>query len=97
MENVILSNGLKNIKNYAFSYCSSLKNITIPQSVTNIKNLAFSGCSNLKTITFENTEGWFIAYSSDATTGTSIDVTNASTNATNLVTTYRSLYWKRTE
>ena len=46
-------------------------------------------------VTFENTTGWFITSSSSATSGTNINVTNPSTNATNLKSTYADNYWKR--
>ena len=38
------------IGDWAFSRCSSLKNITIPPSVTKIEDGAFNGCSSLTSI-----------------------------------------------
>ena len=63
-------------------------------NVTVMSNL-FYGCTSLTSVTFENTTGWFIASSESAISGTNIDVTNASANATNLVNTYYYRYWKK--
>ena len=97
LTDVIIGNGITTINLYVFSNCSSLTNVTIGNSVTSIETGAFIGCNSLSSLIFKNTEGWFVADDTNATTGDSIDVTNASTNATNLVTTYKDKYWKRTE
>lgn len=44
---IIMEDGVTTIGEYAFSDCSSLKNITIPSSVTTIGDYAFSNCSSL--------------------------------------------------
>ncbi len=44
---LVISDGVKGIGNWAFSYCTGLKTVTIPQSVTIIGALAFSGCEGL--------------------------------------------------
>ena len=80
-----------------FRECTNLTNITIPNSVTSIENCVFSSCTNLTNVTFENTDGWMVegiryngmgGYSDG-----SIDVSNSSTNATNLSQTYRDRVW----
>ncbi len=76
----IIPNNITCVDKYAFYGCSNLISITIPDSVTSIGSNAFYNCSNLTSITFENTTGWHL----DSTTGTSIDVSNPTTNATNL-------------
>ncbi len=48
---VVIPDGVTEIGDYAFSYCSSLTSITIPDSVTKIGDWAFSGCSGLTSIT----------------------------------------------
>ena len=50
LEHVHLSNGIKEIPNYAFSKCSSLKNLYIPDTVLKIGAYAFNGCSGLVSI-----------------------------------------------
>lgn len=50
-ETVKLPNTLKEIGNYAFSNCISLRSINIPNSVTNIGEAAFVNCKSLKEIT----------------------------------------------
>ncbi len=83
------------IYQYAFYNRFDLTSITIPNSVTSIGEYAFAYCTGLTSVTFANTSGWYRASSSTATSGTSMDVTDASTNATNLVSNYYSYYWKR--
>ncbi len=90
---------LTGIGRYAFSDCTGLTSITIPNSVTSIGYKAFSWCSSLTSVTFENTSGWYMRYHpTDGTISTSrfsISVTNASTNATNLVSYYCGYDWYR--
>ena len=94
LTSIILSSQISTIASSAFEDCSGLTNIKIPKSVKTIENSAFSGCDDLETVKFENTTGWYIVDSISETSGTNIDVTNDSTNATNLKTTYVSKIWK---
>ena len=64
-------------------------------SLTIIGENAFSGCTSLTSVTFPNTTGWYVTTSPTATSGTPIDVTNPSTNASNFTGQYSSYYWKR--
>ena len=41
---------VKDIRSYAFSYCTEITGITIPESVTSIGNSIFEGCTNLSKI-----------------------------------------------
>lgn len=83
------------IRSYAFADCNA-ESIVIPASMIEIEISAFSKCTNLKTVTFKGTDGWTVtgngqSYPSNAV---SMDVTNAETNATNLVTTYTKYIWR---
>ena len=51
---VIIENGVTNVGEYAFYYCSKLIRVTIPDSVTNIGTGAFDGCRNLTSVTIGN-------------------------------------------
>ena len=51
IENVIISDGITGIGEYAFRDCTSLKSITIPNSVKKIGDNAFYGCKALEVIT----------------------------------------------
>ena len=95
LENITLAEGLTSIGDYAFSSCTTLTNITLPSSVTFIWKGVFYNCAYLNSVRFSNTSGWYITEDETATSGTGITVSNSSTNATNLKTTYRSYYWKR--
>lgn len=48
--NLVIPDGVTEIKNYAFNGCSALTSITIPSSVTSIGNYAFNGCTGLKEV-----------------------------------------------
>ena len=59
IESVTLSSGLKQIGEYAFSYCQNaiFTSVTIPASVETIGSRSFGYCSNLATVTFAGVEG----------------------------------------
>jgi hypothetical protein len=87
-----------NIELSAFDSCSGLTSVTIGNSVTSIGDFAFYNCSSLTSVTFKTTNGWWVSQSSTATSGTSIsssDLSNISTAATYLTSTYYIYYWKR--
>ena len=79
----------------AFQNCTSLKSITIPSSVTSIGIYAFNGCSSLTSVTFNYRTGWYVSRTEGATSGTSLTLTNASTNANYLKNTYSNYYWHK--
>ena len=91
----IIPDGVTEIGSYAFYNCSTLTSVIIPDSVTSIGSYAFYGCSSLTSVTFENAIGWWVSTNSTATDGTSIDVTDPTTNAKRLVSTYCNYYWNR--
>ena len=91
----IPTNSVITIDDEAFSGCTALTSITIPSSVTSIGHYAFYNCTGLTSVTFENTTGWYLTKDSTATSGTSIAVTDPTTNAANLRGIYANYYWKR--
>ena len=98
LTSVTIGDSVTSIERYAFSGCTGLTSITIPDNVTSIERYAFSGCTGLTSVTFEVTTGWCRASSSTATYWPSLsdyDISNSSTAATWLTSTYRSYYWKR--
>jgi len=52
--NAVIENGVTNIGNMAFQYCTFLNSITIPSSVTDIGIQSFYGCYGLNSITIPN-------------------------------------------
>ena len=48
--NLVIPDGVTEIKDHAFRDCNSLASIVIPNSVTSIGEYAFYGCSRLKTV-----------------------------------------------
>ncbi|MBQ7788373.1 MAG: leucine-rich repeat protein [Clostridia bacterium] len=92
---VIIPSGVTSIGYEAFSGCDSLTSITIGNSVTSIGYWAFYNCSSLTSVIFENTNGWYVTTTQGTTSGTDIGVTNASTAATYLTSTYYDYYWYR--
>ena len=98
LTSVTIPNSVTSIGSSVFSKCTSLTSVTIPDSVTSIGKYAFQNCTSLTSITFENPEGWWYSSSSTATSGTSISsegLSDASTAATYLKSTYYNYYWKR--
>ena len=75
--------------------CTDLSSLTIPEYVTSIGCYAFYGCIYLTSVTFENTDGWYLTEDYAATEGEAVSVTDPSTNATNLNSTYYNRYFKR--
>lgn len=51
IKNLIISDGITHIGDYAFGGCSGLTSVTIPNSVVSIKEGAFYGCSGLISLT----------------------------------------------
>ena len=47
LENLVLSEGLERIENWAFEGCGNLRELHLPQTVTYIGDYAFSDCSSL--------------------------------------------------
>jgi hypothetical protein len=100
LTSVSLGSNVTSIGNSAFYNCSSLTSVTIPSNVTSIGQYAFKGCSSLTSAVFENTSGWWVAYTTSETSGTNIlsdRLQTASTAATYLTDTYYTKYWRRSE
>ncbi|MBR3613074.1 MAG: leucine-rich repeat domain-containing protein [Bacteroidaceae bacterium] len=51
---LVIPNGVTEIKNYAFAYYTGLTSVTIPNGVTSIEESAFDGCTGLTNITIPN-------------------------------------------
>ncbi len=97
LTSVIISEGATSIKEFAFYMCSNLESITIASSVTRIERGAFSKCDKLTSASFVDTTGWWVSTDSAATSGTSISsaLSNTSTAATCLRSTYCNYYWNK--
>lgn len=89
---LVLPDGLQEIGDNAFLACKGLQTITIPASVTKIGKNAFQN-STLATAIFKDTNGWYVSTTSNATSGTSVTVTNSTTAANYLRSTYTNYYW----
>ena len=95
LTSVVIGNNVTTL-DWTFEGCTSLTNVVIGENVTIIAPGSFMGC-NLTSVTFRNTEGWFIPSDPNATSGTPLsseDLSNPSTAATYLRSTYGFDYWK---
>ena len=54
IENVVISEGIYTIVNYAFYNCDNLVNVTLPKTLTSIGNHTFEDCDGLTNITIPN-------------------------------------------
>ena len=82
---------IERIEPDTFSSCTSLSSITIPASVNYIGEGAFHSCDSLTTAVFEITEGW----TAGSTLLTSSNLSNSTTAATYLRSTYGGREWTR--
>ncbi len=56
--NVVIPEGVKKIKSFAFFGCDSIESVTIPSSVTSIGDAAFVSCKNLKNVYASDVASW---------------------------------------
>lgn len=91
LTSITIPDSVTSIGSGAFSGCNSLTSVTIGGGVTSIRMYAFSSCSNLTSVTFVNTTGWEVGNNSISTT----DLSNRSTAAKLLTSTYKSRDWHR--
>lgn len=78
------SYSVTSIRDYAFSFCSSLTSITIPNSVTSIETFAFSYCEGLTSVTIPNSVTSIGAHAFEYCSGlTSITIPNSVTSIAN--------------
>ena len=94
LKTLVLNEGLESIGSSAFSTRedtpSPLKSIVIPSTVTSMGQAPFNRRANLESVTFTNTTGWKINGS------TAVDVTNPTTNATNIGNgSWRTATWTK--
>ena len=54
LKDIVIPDGVTEIKNYAFYNCINITNLTIPNSVTDIGDYAFSNCTGLTSIEIPN-------------------------------------------
>ena len=64
------------IQNSVFENCTNLTSVNIPASVKNMGIDIFKGTDNLTSLKFEKTEGWQLAESAIATSGTPVSSTD---------------------
>ena len=91
LASVNIGNGVTSIGVQVFSYCNGITSITIPDSVTEIRNYAFKYCDSLTSVIFKNPDSWSYGVTSISKT----DLSNSSTAATYLKSTYCDYYWFR--
>ena len=53
-ETIIISDGVTEIGDEAFRYCSNLKTVVLPESLVEIGECAFANCPNLQNVECKN-------------------------------------------
>ena len=98
LTSVAIPDSVTKIENNAFEWCKDLTNITIPKGVTTIGNSAFSNCNSLNSASFKTTSGWTVVNEDLGKRANinSSNLTNTSTAATYLISTYKDYRWNRT-
>ncbi len=59
LTNLVIPEGVTEIKRFTFYNCSGLTSVTIPNSVTSIGECAFAGCSGLTSMIVENDNTYY--------------------------------------
>ena len=96
LTSIEIPDSVTSIGQSAFANCTGLTSVEIPDSVTSIRKNAFYGCTGLTSVIFKDTTTWYVG-TTEGTTTTQVDVTDASTNATNFKSTYANQYWTKIE
>lgn len=66
VENLVIPNGVFEIKDKTFYKCISLLSVTIPESITRIGGNAFTRCSNLTTVNFNPSNCTLMGYNNSS-------------------------------
>ena len=82
LTNVVFGENTTEMLGACFMGCTSLTEIVIPKQMCLIGSSTFTDCTSLKKITFEDTNGWELSETTDASTTTPVDVSNPEQNAT---------------
>ena len=90
---VTISNSVTSIGDRAFFGCACLTSVIIPDSVTSVEEYAFYGCNSLTNVTFVNPNNW----TAGTTSISSTDLSNPTTAAIYLTSSYCGYDWSRTE
>ena len=94
LTSITIPDGVTSIGDQVFYGCSGLTSVTIGSGVASIGYQAFYNCTSLASAVFKDTSGWYRTTTQGATSGTTIsNLTNTSTAATYLKTTYSKYYW----
>jgi len=58
IKDLVIPEGVQNIRNYAFAGLTDLTSVTIPASLTSIQHSAFANCDNLKAVHISDVSSW---------------------------------------
>ena len=95
LTSITISDSVTSIGERAFYVCDSLTSITIPDGVKNIGEYAFDGCSNLTSVTFGDPNDWQGSHNGEVVGISGYDLSDPSTAASYLTSTYCRYYWKK--
>ena len=98
LNKVIIPDSVKSIGCRAFEGCTALTYVSIGKNVEFIGAHAFTGCTAITGIAFSNTNGWWMATSSTATSGKKIsadEVSDKGNMKKYLTISYNGYYYRR--
>ena len=88
IKRVVIKDGVTNIGNHAFYYCTALTSVKIPNSVTSIGDRTFYECSSLTSITIPNSVTSIGDYAFRGSNLTSVTIPNSVTSIGNCAFEY---------
>jgi len=94
MSNITIPDSVIDIQSFAFSGCYNLSSVIIGKGIVRVGYGAFHNCSNLISVIFADPVNWGDSGDISAVTGTRVDVSNPTNNASKLANSNNWDSWR---